>query len=139
MKTSHLKIVFVFLSLLIACSSVKNLPTKEKNTLSNDWKEMEDFHMIMAESFHPYMDSSNLKPAKANAVQLYELAQEWQSASLPAKVNNDAVKQKLEQLKDEATTLTGKISAGDDKQIGESLTRLHDIFHELQNSWYKAE
>jgi hypothetical protein len=137
MKTSYLKMAFTFLSLLIACSPLKNPPAKESNSVSDDWKEMEDFHMIMAESFHPYMDSSNLEPAKANAARLYELAQKWQSAPLPGKVNNDGVKQMLEQLKKEIETLTGQITAGNDKQIGASLTRMHDIFHELQSAWYR--
>ncbi len=39
------------------------------------WAAMDEFHTLMAESFHPYKDTANLAPAKANAAVLPNLLQ----------------------------------------------------------------
>jgi hypothetical protein len=135
--SSKSNLVVVVLIALIACTQGKQSPNDEVKSESEDWKEMEDFHMLMAESFHPFMDSSNLEPAKANALQLSMLAEKWQSASPPSRMDNEEVKQKLEQLKDETVTFNSLVESGDDKQTGESLTRMHDLFHGIQDIWYK--
>jgi hypothetical protein len=46
------------------------------------------------------------------------------------------VKGKLETLKQESQALVQTISAGDDKAIGDQLTKVHDLFHEIQEAWY---
>ena len=97
---------------------------------------MDDFHLIMAETFHPYKDSSNLDPVKRRAAELMASADRWASSDLPEKVDNDEVKGKLTQLKAEAATLAEQVRSADDNVIGEQLTRLHDTFHELQEAWY---
>ncbi|HET9487273.1 MAG TPA: hypothetical protein VFO54_07565 [Chryseosolibacter sp.] len=102
----------------------------------SDWKEMDEFHLIMAETFHPYKDSANLEPVKTRAGELMEAADRWSSASLPEKVDNDTVRKKLQQLKSEARSLAESVSSADDEEIGEKLTRLHDTFHEIQETWY---
>jgi hypothetical protein len=102
------------------------------------WKEMDDFHMIMVETFHPYKDSSNLEPAKARAAELMTAADEWASATLPERVDNADVRSKLEKLKSEAAALAEGVKSADDNVIGEQLTRLHHTFHEIQEAWYEG-
>lgn len=102
----------------------------------DEWKEMDDFHMLMAEAFHPYKDSANLEPAKAKAAELATAAEKWTSAPLPEKVNNDDVKTKLDQLKTGTASFVETVKSGDDKKIGDELTVLHDQFHEIQEVWY---
>jgi hypothetical protein len=92
--------------------------------------------MIMAESFHPYKDSSNIEPAKLNAAEMASVAEKWASQPLPEKVNNDDVKATLEQLKTGTAAFVQTVQSGDSTQIGNSLTELHDIFHKLQEAWY---
>ena len=101
-----------------------------------DWPAMDEFHMIMAETFHPFKDSANLEPIKTKARELAASAEKWLNAPLPEKVNNDEVKTKLQQLKTDATTLSETVKSADDKTIGESLTKVHDLFHEIQEAWY---
>lgn len=100
------------------------------------WKEMDDFHMIMAETFHPYKDSSNLEPAKTRASELLTAADAWVAAPLPEKVDSQEVKEKLQQLKSEAATLAESVRSSDDNVIAENLTQLHDTFHAIQEEWY---
>ena len=124
----------------IACSGKKEgeHDTHEGHEITSDqWKEMDDFHMVMAEAFHPYKDSSNLEPAKQNAASLKTAAETWSQAELPSKFEgDDEIKFKLDQLKADAAKFEEVVKTGDDKAVGESLTKLHDLFHEIQESWY---
>lgn len=132
-------LIIYFLSLFIvtSCASKKDEsfdhPHEEAET---DWKEMDAFHLVMAETFHPYKDSSNLEPAKSRAAELMDAADRWASAELPAKVDNPEVKEKLQQLKSQVATLAGSVRTADEDMIAEQLTQVHDTFHEIQEAWY---
>ncbi len=103
---------------------------------ADEWPELDEFHMIMAESFHPYKDSMNIDPAKANAAEMASVANRWAEASLPSKVNNDAVKAILAQLKTETAEFNTLVATGSPEEIAASLTQLHDTFHKVQEQWY---
>jgi hypothetical protein len=100
------------------------------------WKEMDDFHMIMAKAFHPYKDSKDLAPAKQNAPAMAEAAAKWADATPPEKADNAAFKEKLSLLKAGCADFVNITQSGDTTQISESLVSLHDLFHEIQDSWY---
>lgn len=125
----------------VACNSKKEDAVAAEGTEvaeadQKEWKEMDDFHMVMAETFHPYKDSSNLEPAKSKAAELQASAEKWAGSTLPKKVDNDGMKGKLEELKNECASLTQMVTGGDDKAIGEQLTKVHDMFHAIQEEWY---
>ena len=101
-----------------------------------EWKPMDDFHMIMAESFHPFRDSADLAPAIANAESMAAAAEKWLNSPIPEKVNNDEVKAKLQELNDQAVSFVTISKGSDQNAIGESLTHMHDLFHSLQEEWY---
>lgn len=130
--------ILVVLAVAIACGAKKEDGHDEGHHKeeSKEWKQMDDFHMVMAETFHPFKDSSNLEPVKSRAGELASSAEEWSKSALPAKVDNDEMKGKLESLRTETSALVQTISAGDDKAIGDQLTKVHDRFHEIQEMWY---
>jgi hypothetical protein len=132
---TYVLILFAF-ALAIACSGKKDSAEAVAN--NDEWPEMDEFHMVMAESFHPYKDSANIEPAKANAAEMARVAEKWANAALPEKVNNDDIKANLAQLKTDAAAFTEIVQSGDTTKIAESLTSLHDVFHELQEAWYGA-
>jgi hypothetical protein len=138
MNAKYLKNLFflVLMATVIACATKKDESQEAEATEQKDWKEMDDYHMIMAEAFHPYKDSANLEPAKRMAGELSTSANTWASAALPKKVDNDETKSKLEELKNESSAFVQTVAAGDDKAIADHLTKLHDIFHVLQETWY---
>jgi hypothetical protein len=123
----------------VACATKKEEAKVEEENEQKEWKEMDDYHMVMADAFHPYKDSANLVPAKAKAAELAASAQNWANAPLPEKVNNDEMKGKLEQLKVESAAFAQTATTADDKAIGDALTKLHDLFHAIQEDWYGGE
>ena len=137
---SFYPVIIIATMMVSACASKTEEARDAEHGHGHDeagvWVEMDEFHMIMVETFHPYKDSTNLEPAKKRASELMTAADEWASADLPDKVNTAEVKAKLRQLKSEAVTLAESVKSADDNVIGEQLTRLHDTFHEIQEAWY---
>ncbi len=134
MKSYLFQIAFLLFVLTSISCSKKH---EAENDSSAEWPEMESFHMIMAEAFHPYKDSTNLEPAKKLAAEMATEAEKWQAAALPEKVNNDEVKGLLEQLKTKTRALADSIAANTpDDEIGKSLTLLHDNFHSIMEAWH---
>jgi len=135
MSTKHAFgiLVWSLVVVMAACSPKKEQATE---TDSDTWPSMDEFHMIMAESFHPFRDSANLAPAKANADSMVAAAGRWVNAPVPEKANTPQIKEKLQQLKHEADAFAILSKTDDAAATGESLTKLHDLFHELQESWY---
>jgi hypothetical protein len=144
-KHSYYFFLFLFAMCIAAtsCGDKKQESSDDDSTSRHDqesaheeWKEMDDFHNIMAASYHPFKDSMNLAPAKTNASEMAASAEKWSSAPLPKKVDNEEVKIKLQALKTSTAAFVETAKSGDDKLIGESLSKLHDEFHEIQEAWY---
>jgi len=133
-KSTSYVLMLVAFALAIACSGKKESTDEVAN--NEEWPEMDEFHMVMAESFHPYKDSANMEPAKANAAEMSKVAAKWANAPLPEKVNNDEIKANLAQLNTDAAAFIQIAQSGDSTKIGEALTGLHDLFHKLQEAWY---
>lgn len=134
MKKSIFRILVLTLVVAIAACSGKK---EEAETADQDsWPEMDEFHMLMAESFHPFKDSANLEPAKANASEMAQVAEKWASAPIPKKVDSEHVKNMLKELKTATATFAQSVAAADSLALGESLTKLHDDFHKIQEAWY---
>lgn len=122
-----------------SCSPKSESASQETVEEATEWKGMDDFHMVMAESFHPYRDSANLAPVKQYAGEMVELANSWVAQELPARVDNQKVKELLNNLKIQTEALADLVEVGDDNAIGSSLNELHDTFHHLQEAWYKKD
>lgn len=104
-----------------------------------EWKEMDDFHSIMADVYHPLKDSNNLEPIKEQADDLATAATKWKDSKLPSKVDNDEIKEKLDTLQSGTQQLVKAIKDGDsDEAIAAKLTILHDTFHAIMESYYQA-
>lgn len=136
------RLILFCLLVIVACSPKK--ASSEQGDVATppdeeEWTAMDRFHMVMAESFHPYMDSNNLAPAKSLAPEMEEMANQWANDPLPQKVNNDSMKIMIDDLRNKVKTYTELIGSEDDKKIGEALTDIHNHFHEIEKQWYKAD
>jgi hypothetical protein len=118
---------------IIQCSK----PAEKEEEEQVEWKEMDDYHAVMADVFHPLKDSGNLEPIKTRAEELAASASKWADAELPKKVDNEEMKGRLAQLKDASRGLADQVNAGaGDEIITTQLTELHDLFHAIQEGWY---
>jgi hypothetical protein len=134
-KTLSYVLIFAFAGFVNCTSKTESTATTTGD--SDEWKEMDSFHTIMAVAFHPYKDSSNLAPVKKMAEAMAVEADKWSSTELPAKVSNDEVKEELQKLKADTRALADLIKSGaDDAAIGSSLNALHDSFHEIMEAWH---
>ncbi|MEI9921696.1 MAG: hypothetical protein WDO14_23330 [Bacteroidota bacterium] len=125
----------VILALLVSFSCSH----KEKESDDVEWKEMDEFHTVMADVYHPLKDSNNLEPIKKHADELAASASKWKNAELPAKVDNDETKGLLTKLDDGCQDIAKAIKSGaTDEEISAKLTSLHDLFHSIMETWYKA-
>lgn len=129
---------FVFALAMLSCASKTEQGDDDRHGSHHQgvWKEMDEFHLVMAETFHPYKDSADLEPAKTRSGELLAAADKWADAPLPEKVDRQEVREQLKQLKAEVATLNSHVRSADDNLIAEQLTRVHDTFHAIQEAWY---
>jgi len=120
---------------IVGCSTKKNADAEEhKPSLKDASLAMESYHELMAQSFHPFMDSGNLEPAKAHAVELASAAARW--TELGSIDQTDAtIKSKLQQLTTNSRAFADLVRTGGNDTIGKSLENLHHEFHELMDLW----
>jgi hypothetical protein len=144
MKQNRLFYVLGLMMILaMACSGKKDAADHdaghEAEAAGDEWKEMDDFHTLMADAFHPYKESLDLAPAKEKATELATAAKKWEEAPIPNKVDTDKVKQALEQLATLAAEFPAVVQTGNDEAVAEALTTLHDKFHVIQDMWYGGD
>ena len=131
------KLLFLLLSgaVLFSCSNKEN--SEEE---SADWKELDAFHKIMAEAYHPLKDSGDLAPTKQLIKQLADEAEKWSNSELPEKVDTPEMKEKLEKLKINARVLESEVQKGAaDSIVMTKMNLLHDQFHGIMEAWHSKE
>jgi hypothetical protein len=104
-----------------------------------EWKELEDFHRVMAETFHP-LEEGDLKPIRARAEELAKKASAWAKSTPPKRFAGANVKEKLAKLDADSHALAKLVAAnGGDEEIKKALTALHDEFHEIAERCHHAQ
>ena len=115
--------ILIVIALFIANFSFSQAPA--------DWKEKDEFHKVMAQTFHPVEDG-NYNPIRERSNEMYQKAVAWQKSTIPAGYNKKKISKVLKKLVKESKELDKKIKAGTtDAEIKADLTELHDIFHEI--------
>ena len=103
------------------------LKTIEKDT----WTELNTFHEVMAETFHPSEDG-NLKPIRERSGEFLAKARALQTGKIPASFNTPEEKKSIDNLVRGAAALHQLVlKKADDKSITKKLAELHEIFHTL--------
>ena len=96
------------------------------------WKELNTFHEVMAETFHP-SEEGNLKPIRERSGEFLASAKALQSGKIPTLFNTPEVKKSIDDLVKGATMLHQMVlRKTDDKSITKKLGELHDTFHTIQ-------
>ncbi len=109
----------------------------ESTSTTDDWPQIDAFHITMAEAFHPLKDSGNVEPANRLITILADEADEWARAPLPEKVNNDEMKARLQKLKTDLRALANEVNKGAPVDlVGTTLYSIDEQFHEIMEVWH---
>lgn len=103
------------------------------------WKEMDEFHTVMAATFHP-SEEGKLEPIKARSQELVDKAVSWQKSTAPKGYNKAAVKKPLKELVSRSKELNSLIkNKASDDVIKEKISSLHDVFHQIVEKCEKED
>ncbi len=98
---------------------------------ADQWAELERYHEIMSQTFHP-AEEGKLAPIRKLAGELAARAQQWLDSKPPKIYDITDIKALLGKLNAESKSLADAIAKGaKDEQIKKDLTALHDRFHEI--------
>jgi hypothetical protein len=97
------------------------------------WAEMETFHGVMGETFHP-AEEGKLEPIRKRSQEMIDKAIAWKNSTAPEGYDQEAVKKLLKKLVKGAKKLHKQVQKNaSDKELTEELTELHDVFHEIMD------
>lgn len=107
---------------------------KDGHHAAGGWKEMDAFHTVMAETWHPASRSDDLKPLRARAGALAEAARAWAAAVVPGACDTPATRATIAGLATDARALADLVAkpAATDAQLKAALKALHDRFEPVE-------
>ncbi len=123
--------IMLIVTTAIACA------TKEEKEDDVEWKDMDEFHTVMADMYHPLKDSNNLAPIRKDAAMFSAAAAKWAQSELPSKVDNEETRQLLSDLNAGAKELEQLVGTqAPDSVVAAKLTSVHDTFHHIMEKWH---
>nr|PZN56393.1 MAG: hypothetical protein DIU61_04075 [Bacteroidota bacterium] len=131
-----MRTIAILAATVVLAAACQQKKTVDEAAASYEWPELDAFHMVIAESFHPYADSGNLEPARKYAAEMASLAEEWAGQPLPEKVDTEDTRALLNDLARETAAFSAIADTAPDDSLAASLTSLHDLFHKIQETWY---
>jgi hypothetical protein len=98
------------------------------------WKEMDAFHLLMMQTWHPASAKNDLAPARARAGALADAARSWAAAPVPKACDTPANRAALKSLDTESRAFAELAAkpATTDAALKASLKALHDRFEPLE-------
>ncbi|MEL7120124.1 MAG: hypothetical protein AAFO07_11805 [Bacteroidota bacterium] len=92
----------------------------------------EDYHLIMAETFHP-AEEGNLEPLKTRYAELASKSTAWNDIIMPNKYKENGLDKSLALLSKESKEIGDLVKSGaTDEELTKAISALHDRFHEIQ-------
>jgi len=96
------------------------------------WKEMNAFHRVMADSWHPASQKGDLAPLKAHGKELLSAADAWAASkapAMPASCGSEAVRAAATRVAAETKALVTMLdNSADDARLKATLKSIHDAF-----------
>jgi hypothetical protein len=122
----NFKSIFLLVALLAATSTVGF-----SQSIFEQWPSLKTFHGVMSETFHP-SEEGNLAPIKERSGEMADKAAELAKSAIPQAFQKPAMTATLKKLKKDSKALDKMVkSKAGDPQITQSLTALHEVFHEI--------
>ena len=98
---------------------------------NDQWNELSAFHEIMSATFHP-MEEGDLKPIRSRAGEMAAKAKQWADSTPPKIYARPEIKKNVAKLAQESKALAELVTRNTgDAQIKQSLSSLHDRYHEI--------
>jgi len=95
------------------------------------WKELDDFHAIVAPVFHT-AEKGNYNAAKDSATLVLKRAELWQAAPIPATLDAAVFKPLIDRLVLECKAINVTVTARKpDDELKLVLRKAHNTFHEI--------
>src|SRR6478672_10574270 len=117
-------------SLLIAASAFLFLSPLQAQEKAK-WKELETFHEVMAQTFHP-SEEGKLEPIRTRSQEVVDKAIAWKNSKAPKGYDKAAVNASLAKLVAGAKEINKMVKAhAADADIKSKLSALHDVFHQI--------
>ena len=109
--------------------------TKDASHAAGGWKEMDAFHNVLAATWHPASKGDDLKPLRAKAGALADVARAWAAAAVPKACDTPATRTTIAALATDARALADLAArpATTDAQLKASLKALHDRFEPVEH------
>lgn len=98
----------------------------------NSWKELNEFHKVMGQTFHP-SEKGDLGPIKSRSGEMLYKAEALSKSKIPASLDTPELRKAVSDLLTGSKELDAMVEKkADDKAITEKLNQLHDTFHLIQ-------
>lgn len=103
-----------------------------KDIAKDSWTELKDYHIVMAQTFHP-MEEGKLDPIRQRSGEMLDKAKILAASKVPASFASSAISKALKDLVEGSAALDKLVKKkAKDEKIKASLTALHDTFHVIQ-------
>ena len=106
--------------------------TMDDHHMMGPWKEMNAFHRVMAATWHPASQKSDVAPLKARVKELLTTADAWAASkppATPASCGDEAVRNAATKVVSESKALVALVDSGaDDAKLKAALKGVHDAF-----------
>lgn len=98
----------------------------------NDWKEKNDFHKVMSQTFHP-AEEGNFAPIRSRINEMLDKAEAFKNSEIPAEFSHQKeIKNNLKKLVKQTKSFKKKINKGaSDADLKADFIALHDTFHQV--------
>lgn len=105
----------------------------EKEHAKSAWKELDAYHKLMMDTWHPAKSSNDLKPLKLKAKDLSASAKSLAKSTPPAACNRAEMVEAARQLAAASDALAQQVLAGaSDATLKSALQELHEKFERLE-------
>lgn len=96
-----------------------------------DWAELDAFHKVMSQTFHPAEDG-NMQPIMTRSAELAMSAKTLMKSKVPADLQSKGLKTSMKNLVKQTANLNKMVKKGKpEAEIKTSLFAVHETFHEI--------